>query len=78
MKPVSDKTIETLEATALEGCKHIHAYFAYEGDNTKYFNKAKVGVAVIGGYGRILGSETNRMQVELIAGRQAKQIGNGK
>jgi len=74
MKPVSEKTVATLEAVAADGAKQIQSFFAYEGTNSIYFNKAKVGAVVIGAYARLRASETNRMAVELMAGRQMKQI----
>lgn len=70
MKPVSDKTIETLEDVALDGAKQLKAYFSYQGENPTYHHKAKLGAACISGYSRVRASETNRMAVELQAKRQ--------
>lgn len=67
MKPISDKTLDTMEDVALEGAKQLKAYFAYQGDNPVYFNKGKLGAAAISAYSRIRASETNRIAVELQA-----------
>lgn len=65
MKPIRDEAIEEFENTALEGCKQIRAFFTYQGTDSKYLQKAKVGAAAITGYGRLRQSETGRMAVEI-------------
>lgn len=67
MKAISDNAIETLEQVALEGAKQLRAFFAYEGDNPRYLQKAKLGAVAISGYARVRQSETGRMAVELAA-----------
>lgn len=69
MKPLKDDTLEALEEIALDGAKQIKALFAYQGDNQRYIQKAKIAATVISGYARIRASETNRMAVELAAQR---------
>lgn len=71
MKAISEKAIESFEETALEGAKQLRAYFAYQGDNPVYFNKAKLGAAAVSAYSRVRASETNRMAVELQAKRSS-------
>lgn len=70
MRPISDGAIETLEEVALEGAKQLKAFFAYQGDNPRYFQKARLGAVAISGYARVRASETNRMAVELAASRR--------
>lgn len=70
MRPIKDKTMDTLEAVALEGAAQIRAFFKYQGDNPTYLQKAKLGAAAIGGYSRIRASETNRQAVEFAVARE--------
>jgi hypothetical protein len=65
VKALSDKTLDTLEDVAMEGAKHLKAFFTYQGANANYLTKAKLGATAIAGYARIRASETNRMSVEL-------------
>lgn len=69
MRAVRDDRIEEFEDAAMEALKHIRAFFKYEGTNQTYVQKAKVANGVIGAYARLRASETNRMAVELQAGR---------
>jgi hypothetical protein len=73
MKPISDKLIDALEEVAVEGVKQIKALFAYQGEDRRYFEKAKVAASTISGYARIRASETNRAAVEAQAARDAKK-----
>ena len=75
MKPVADRTLDTLEEVALAGAAQLKAFFTYQGDNPRYFQKARLGAVAISGYARVRASETNRMAVELAA---QKQLGEAK
>lgn len=70
MKPVKENTLDTLEEVALLGAAQIKAYFAYQGDNPAYFQKANIAKGAISAFSRVRASETNRMAVELQAKRQ--------
>lgn len=69
MGPVSDKVLTAHEDLALEGVKAMRAYLAYQGQNKEYLSKAKIGAAGVTAYVRLRASESNRMQVELVAER---------
>jgi hypothetical protein len=69
MKPIADKTMDVFEETALIGAKAMKQYLTYEGENKKFLDKAKVGAQAVSAYARVRASESNRMQVELIAER---------
>lgn len=63
-KQINDKTIDILEDGAVEGVKHLRAFLAYEGDNPRYYQKAKVGGVLVGSYVKAIATQTNRMAVE--------------
>ncbi len=69
MKSVSDKVLGAHEDLALDGIKAMKAYLAYEGNNTAFLSKAKIGAAGVTAYVRLRASEANPMQVELVAER---------
>lgn len=71
MRAIRDEAMDQFEDVALEGVRQLKAFFAYQGDNPRYFQKARLGAAAISGYSRIRASETNRMAVEHAANRQA-------
>ncbi len=70
MKPINDAVMDKFEDVAIKGAEQIHAFFTYQGDNPRYFQKAKLGAVAISGYGKLRASETNRMQIEQIAKKQ--------
>lgn len=74
MKPVDERRLEALESTIEPAVKAIKEYLAYEGTNPTFQNKAKASVGVISAYARMRASETNRIQVELIANRVDSQV----
>jgi hypothetical protein len=74
MKPLSDKVVDQLEDVAIEGAKQLKAFFVYQGDNPRFFQKAKLGAVAISGYARIRQSETGRMAIELAARRQTETL----
>lgn len=69
MKPIADATVAEFEEVALMGVKALRAFFAYQGKEASYFQKARLGAAAISAYARIRASETNRMAVEVTAGK---------
>jgi hypothetical protein len=73
MKPVKDETNDVLESAAVEGAKRMMAYFAYQGSEPSYYNKAKIGAAACSGFTRMRASETNRIAVEAQIAREAKK-----
>lgn len=72
MKPINDKLLDAMEDAALESVKQIKALFVYQGDDRRYYEKAKVAASTISGYARMRASETNRIAVEAQAVRDAK------
>lgn len=73
MKPIEDKRMDELEDVAMESAKQLRAFFAYQGTNPQYFQKARLACGMIGAYARLRASETNRMAVEVTVGK----IGGG-
>lgn len=73
MGPVTDKVLNAHEDLALEGVKAMKAYLAYQGNNKEFLSKAKIGAAGVTAYVRLRASESNRMQVELVARRIEEQ-----
>jgi hypothetical protein len=65
MKPIKERNMDVLEDLAMMGADEIRAFFAYQGDNAKYFKKARIGMGVLAAFSRVRASETNRMAVEL-------------
>ena len=63
MKPISDHAIEVLEEVALDGAAQIKAFFAHDGTDAAFLQKAKLGAVAISGYARVRQSETGRMMV---------------
>jgi len=74
MKALSDSTIEEFEEVALEGLKKLREYFKYEGDNPRYFQKAKVAATAIAAYTRVRASESNRMAVEFMSQKREEAL----
>jgi hypothetical protein len=72
MGPVTDRVLNAHEDLALEGVKAMKAYLAYQGHNKEFLSKAKIGAAGVTAYVRLRSSESNRMQVELIAERMSE------
>lgn len=72
MKPIDDGTMDEMESLAMEGAKQLRAFFAYQGSQQTYFQKARVGAMVISAFARLRASETNRLAVELAAKKAAK------
>jgi hypothetical protein len=69
MKPIEDKRMDELEDVAMESAKQLRAFFTYQGNDSRYFQKARLACGMIGAYARLRASETNRMQVEVIVGK---------
>lgn len=66
----------TFEDVALESVTQLRSYFAYQGTDIRFFQKARIGAGMISAYARLRASETNRMAVELAAESrlQAKRL----
>ncbi len=69
-----DKVIDVLADEVPSCVKHLKAFLAYEGDNPKYYQKAKVAGGVLSAYVKAEGTKTNRMAVELAAGKTTKEL----
>lgn len=76
MKPVDDDEMQDYAETAREGLKHMRAYMAYQGSDSRYYLKAKVAASAVSAYKGLRATEANRMAVELMAAKQVKQIGS--
>lgn len=68
-RPISDRVVEALEDGALEGIKHIRAFLTYQGNEAKYYQKAKAGGVLVGSYVKAVATQTNRMAIEQAAKR---------
>jgi len=69
MKSISDARVGEFEDVAMESVKQLRAFFKYEGNDSRYFQKARLATGMISAYARIRSSETNRLAVELAAGK---------
>lgn len=69
---VLDKTIDELADVVPEAIKRLKAFLIYEGDNPRYYQKAKVASVIVGSYVKAEATKTNRMSVEAAFGRSAK------
>lgn len=70
MKPIRDERMDDFEGLAFEAIKQVRAFFTYEGNEPRYFQKARLAIGAIGAYGRLRASETNRMAIEAMSSRQ--------
>lgn len=70
MKAIRDERMDDFEGLAVEAIKQVRAFFAYQGNEPRYFQKARLGIGAIGAYGRLRASETNRMAIEAMSSRQ--------
>ena len=79
MKQIADVRLDDLEDLTMESAKQLRAYFKYEGNDSRYFQKARLASGMISAYARLRASETNRLAVELMAEKQQqpKAIGAG-
>lgn len=69
MRAVKEETLNELEDTVGPALKAVRAYLSYQGDNPQYRDKAKIAIGAIGSFAKVRASETNRLQVELVADR---------
>jgi len=74
MKGLSDETLSEVEHAAREGAKRIREYFSYEGDNPKFYQKAKLGGVAMSAHSRVLQTQTNRAAIA-IAISKALELG---
>jgi hypothetical protein len=73
IKDIKASRLATLEEVALEdSVKQIRAFFIYRGSDSGYFQRARVGAAVISSFARIRASETNRMALEMAGERSLR------
>lgn len=69
MKPIKQEVLDALEDVVMDSARELKSFFAYGGDDLKFYNRAKVAAASISGFSRIRASETNRMAIELASTR---------
>ncbi len=69
MRPISEKAAAAIEDLAIEGAKEIKAFFKYQGNEPKYFHRARLGAVIISAYSRVIATETNREALRLAAGK---------
>lgn len=69
MKPIRDDRLDEFEDVAMDSVKQLRAFFTYQGNDSRYFQKARLATGMISAYARLRASETNRMAVEMAAGR---------
>jgi len=74
MRAINDKVIEHLEGGAIEGVKHLRAFLSYEGENPRYYQRAKAGGVLVASYVKAIATATNRMAVEQATERM-KELG---
>ncbi len=65
MREISEKVIDDFEGVAVMGSQALREFFTYQGTDSKFFQKARLGAAAISAYARIRASETNRMAIEM-------------
>jgi len=59
-----DNIIDALADAVPESLKHLKAFLAYEGENPKYYQKAKVAGGILGAYVKAEGTKNMRLAVE--------------
>lgn len=65
-----DNVRKQFEEVALEGCKAVKAFLAYQGSNKDYFHKAKAGAVAMGSYARLRATMANERALELATIKQ--------
>ena len=69
MQPLSDALLTELEDEARAWVSELRALRTYQGKDQRYYQKVKIAVGIISGLARMRASESNRMAIELAAGR---------
>ncbi len=69
MKHVSNAFMDEAEDLAMESMKALRAFLTYQGDNVKYYHKAKTAAVGLTNYVRLRATENNRAMVELASKR---------
>jgi len=69
MKAIREERLAEFEDVSMEGVKQLRAFFAYQGTDPRYFQKARLATGMISAYARLRASETNRLAVEQAVGR---------
>ena len=54
-----DEALKAFERTALTATKVMDEFFAYQGDNKKYFNRARMAAVAMGAYSRVRATRAN-------------------
>jgi hypothetical protein len=74
VKPISDDLLDALETEATAWVKELSALRTYQGEDKRYYAKGKLAVGIISSLARMRASESNRMAIELAAGRTAPAL----
>jgi hypothetical protein len=69
MREISEKVMDQFEEAALEGLKAMREAMAHKGNDRRYFEQGRIGQAAANAFVRLRASESNRMQVEIVAKR---------
>jgi hypothetical protein len=64
VKPIDQEYMEDLKDLARESLREIRAMFAYQGSDSRYFQKGKAAIGVIGVYKGMVAAENNRTALE--------------
>jgi hypothetical protein len=60
---MNKRYMDAAEALGMEGMRQMQAFFDYEGNDPKFFQKARLGAAASSSYSRLYATQTNRMQI---------------
>lgn len=69
-----ERNTEAMGDLVPEYVKHIKEFLTYQGDNPKYYQKAKVSAVGLGAYVKAEGTLTNRMALRQAAERSSKEL----
>lgn len=61
--------VTELEEASRAALEDYHAYRTYQGSNSEYFRKARLGVGVMSVYARVRGTRANERALDLMAHR---------
>ncbi len=61
---------ELAEVAFGPGLKAAKAFLAYQGNDARYREQAKVGISLLSGYSRLYSGQAHNRAVTLMAGRQ--------
>jgi hypothetical protein len=60
---MNKKYMDKAEALGMEGMDRMQAFFDYEGNDPKIFQKARLGFGAASSYSRLYATQTNRMAI---------------